>query len=1090
MPFELHITISNHLEILADAMADRVATPFSTIPPNPLQPETILVQSKGMQRWVSMAIAKRNGICANIDFPFPNTFLEQLYSLIVGPLDQQNAFDTKVLTFRIMALLPQLMAAAEFAPIRSYLKEQGLTRKQFQLAAKIADVFDQYQIFRPEMILGWEAGQSDKALSENAWQPVLWKKLTHGIQSFHRAAMQKKLVAALTQAVGMVQHLPPRISVFGISHLPPFHLQVLAALSHRIPVCLFLLNPCRHFWGDIVSDQQWVHSRVKKRNPELDPQQDLHIERGNRLLASWGEQGKQFFNLILQMDGQVMDLFEENTAPTLLAQIQQDILDLNDRSEQAPPPMRSEEDTSLQVHACHSPMREVEVLHDQLRDLFEKDPVLMPRDILVMTPDIGTYAPYIHAVFGNAEPGDHAIPYTVADQGMPSESRLIEGFLRLLELYQSRFEVSQVMALLAYEPIRNRFGLQESDLPTIETWLQSANIRWAWDATHRKAHTLPRFKQNTWRHGLDRLVLGYAMAADDQKMFAGMLPLEGVDTGDSHILGALANFVERLYRQLGQLPPKAAMPHWHATLLGLLDVFFATDESSAHDMQALRDVVDGLAMSASAADFTEEIPFEVVCDYLKDTLNRASFGTGFMAGSITFCAMLPMRSIPAKVICLLGLGYDTFPKELREPAFNLIAANPRAGDRSKRDDDKYLFLEALISARQVLYLSYVGASVQDNSPIPPSVVIDELLEYVEEGFGVGPETLVTRHPLQAFSRRYFDGTHPKLFSYSRENVEASQCIGALGGTLGQVPPFFDSALEMPQASWRHCTFEQLGSFYANPTRFLLEQRLGIYLRQERVVLEDQENFNLEALDRYKIRQKLLKFQLTGRSGADSYAAFQAAGLLPHGTIGQVLFKQLSHEVDQYVELLTRHVPKQEATQQPIDLIIGPFRLSGMLDGLYGEKRVVCRLAKTRPQDLLSVFVAHLAMGADPANQFPTTSWLICQDAIWQWPAVSTPDTTLGLYLDLFWDGLQSPVPFFPRSSYEYALQHHQGKSIQKALAGALDKWQGHPPHAQGESQDPYLKLCFGGMQPLTSAFEEMALKVFQPLLALAVRLST
>lgn len=1086
MSFELNIIIANHMEVLADAVAELVASPLPSNHANPLQPETVLIQSKGMQRWLSMAIAERQGICANINFPFPNAFLEQLYGQVVGPLPQQQFFDPKVQTFRIMALLPQLMGEPAFAPIRNYLTEQTSSRKQFQLASKIADVFDQYQIYRPEMILGWERGHIEKELSVNAWQPILWKRLSGGDQSLHRAAMQKKLVAALERNRDFKEPLPQRISVFGISHLPPFHLHVLTALSHCIPVYLFLLNPCQLYWGDILSDQQLVHSRAKDRLPQLDSA-DLHLERGNRLLASWGGQGKQFFNLIHQMDGQMVELFENNISNRLLGQIQQDILDLNDRSDQEiskAMDIEIEDDCSLQVHACHSPMREVEVLRDQLLDLFEKDRSLNARDILVMTPDIGTYAPFIHAVFGNAESGEHTIPYTVADQGMPKESRLIEGFLRVLELYQSRFPVSQVMALLAYAPIRQKVGIEEADLVKIETWLQRANIRWGWDPAHRKSQSLPRFEQNTWRHGLDRLVLGYAMTADGQAMFADILPQEGVDAGDSHTLGALADFVENLYRHMGDLPLNATMTQWHDLLMSLLNDFFQADESSAQDLQVLRDVVDSLIKITTAADYQDKMPFEVVRDYLTHTLNRTSFGTGFMAGSMTFCAMLPMRSIPAKVICLLGMGYDNFPQDIREPAFNLVAANPRPGDRSKRDDDKYLFLEALISARQVLYLSYVGRSVQDNSPIPPSVVIDELLEYLSEGYGVGADRIVTRHPLQAFSKRYFDGSHAKLFSYSKENLEASRSMT----TLESAPPFFNSALDAPDPSWRHCTLDQLAAFYANPTRFLLEKRLGIYLRHEMPVMEDQENFNLDALDRYKIKQKLLNYHLEGRNLSQSYDAVRQAGMLPHGTVGNVLFKQLENEVNQFAKILAHHLPKEGMAKCNFDLNLEPFHLSGTLDGMCAQKRVTYRLANTRPQDLLMLFIAHLAMGAEAVNPIPMTSVLVCQDAIWQLAPIPDSETILQDYLEFFWEGLQAPAPFFPKTSYEYALRRHKGKPEQNALAAALYKWQGSAPYTPGESQDPYFKLCFADADPLTDNFEVSALRVFQPLLASATLL--
>lgn len=1086
MPAALHIISANKLEILTDAIATLIATPNQLRQSEPLEPERVLVQSKGMQQWLSMAIAQRNGISANIEFPFPNTFLAFLYEQFVDHLPQREPFAAEVLTFRIMAMLPKLIDRKAFTAIRHYLDEPSATRKLFQLASKIADAFDQYQIFRPEMLIKWEAGQYDTYGPANAWQPILWQSLCHGSQTYHRAAQQKALIAKLKQKTTPVHLLPSRVSVFGISHLPPFHLQVLAALSHRIPVYMFLLNPCRHYWGDILSDRQFTRSTLRKEHPGFDPSQDLHIDRGNRLLASWGGQGKQFLNLIHQMDGQMLDLFEDHRPQTILSAIQQDILDLNDRAIEGTDRHRWQGDRSIQIHSCHSPMREVEVLHDQLVDLFENNPVLVPRDILVMAPNIGDYAPYIHAVFNNPLSTEPGIPYTVADQGLPGESRMVEGFLRLLDLYKSRFQISQVLMLLNYPHIRKTFGIEESDLPKLESWLSHTHIRWGWDGDHRKSFALPKFEQNSWRHGLDRLILGYAMAANGSKTFNDILPQEGVDAAAGALIGALAEFVERLYRQMGNLPDLADMQEWHRILLTLLDDFFIVDESGTQERQALQGVIDELLENSNAASFSGQLPYEVVQDHLKYALERTSFGTGFLAGSVTFCAMLPMRSIPAKVICILGMGHDTFPQDIREPAFNLIAGEPALGDRSKRDDDKYLFLEALVSAREVFYLSYVGRSIQDNASIPPSVVVDELLEYLESGFGIEAAHWVTQHPLQPFSKRYYDGVTPGLFSYSEENLTASRAMGR----SEQLQPFFPSPIDTPETTWRDCSVSQLTTFYTNPARFLLEKRLNIFLRQDELALTDHEHFNLDALARFKIKQSILESCFNGEGQHDAFASLSASGMLPHGTVGQVLFQQMADEVHQFASRLGTRFPKGDGAEVPIDLNIEPFHLSGELSDIYPEKRFVYRLAKIRPQDRLALFISHLIMlnhfGKDSVQR---TSMLVCQDAQLELASLENAHDTLLNYLDLYWQGLKSPLPFFPKSSYAYAIKHYQGKTSQQAMSAARVKWQGSPPYAPGENQDPYLNLCFSHQDPLDERFKTTALNVFLPLLEAATSTS-
>jgi exodeoxyribonuclease V gamma subunit len=1078
----LHIITSNHLEVLAAGLAGLLGDIPEGDASRPLQPEVVLVQSKGMQRWISMAVARINGICANVEFPFPNAFLERLYGQMLGALPACNPYDPQVLTFRILRLLPRLLHRPEFEPLRIYLSEDRRPLKRYQLARRIADLMDQYAVFRPEMLLAWEADPQRARVFDSpaeAWQAVLWARLAAEIQVPHRSAMQHALIRKLADGNAAVYGMPARLAVFGISHLPPFHLQVLEALARRIPVFLFLMNPCRLYWSDILSDRQ-MHRRRASDDRDASADEMLYLERGNRLLASLGQLGKHFFDFIHQSEAHVDEAFQDNP-DTLLGRIQQDILDLVDRAgaarEPQTPPVQA--DGSLRVHSCHGPMREVEVLYDQLLDILARDDSLQPRDILVMTPDIGLYAPYIHAVFGAARgQAPSAIPYTVTDQGIVLESPAVQSCVQLLDLAGGRLEASRVMALLECPAVHRRFGLCGADLPLVEQWIRDAAICWGWDGTHRRGHHLPGFSENTWRSGLDRLVLGYALSGDDTRLFAGVLPYDGIGAGEDRVLGRFVVFAETLHDAITDLASRDTLEGWHRRLRELLERFFEADAQTTRELQGVRAAIDQLKQVGGG---DEGVGFEVVRQYIKDALGRTTFDSGFMAGGVTFCAMLPMRSIPAKTICLLGMNHDAFPRQHHEPGFNLIALAPRKGDRSRRSDDRYLFLETLVSARHTLYLSYVGQDIQDNTPIPPSVVVDELVEYVNEAFGVAPDQLVTRHPLHGFSPAYFDGSHPLLFSYSEENKTAAGQLAA-GGVQA---PFFDQALAPPPEDWRQCGLGQLAAFFAHPTRHLMEQRLGVYLRESTDAIDDRERFGLAPLDRYEINQQLLKALLDGVPSQAAYATARAAGVLPHGTVGRVLHQQLDGEVKQFIRTLKAHLPEDRPRNAHVHIDLPPFALHGTIDQVYPEARIVLRMANTRPQDLLGTFIHHAAMlAATDRGDLPGTSILLCKDAVWQWGAMASQaaEAVLRIYLDHYWRGMQAPLPFFCRSSYEYAHQHLVKQRPKKAaLAAAFKKWSGND-FAPGESSDPYLKRCFDGRNPLTPEFEGTTLAVFEPLL--------
>ncbi len=1078
MSTNLYIYTGNHLNILADALADLVRKPIKADGRPSLQPETIVVQSKGMQRWISMALARRNGICANVTFPFPNAFLETTFSNVTGKTPESSMLDSDVLTFRIMTLLRKLKDRAEFAPIRRYLTDAPPTLKLFQLSKKIVDVFDQYLVFRPDIIMAWEKGRKDAIPREHLWQYVLWNKIYGDSDELHRAGLQRVLIERLAAPDCPIDQLPRRISVFGISYLPVFHIQVVDALAHRIPVHLFLFNPCRQFWTDIVSDQQWRHLRSQEHSRGL-TQEELHVDRGNRLLASWGGQGKRFFGLTHQLDGHIAELFVDHPSQTVLGRIQQDILDLIDRPKLEAPPEPLEADGSLSVHVCHSPMREVEVLHDQLLAILDENEDLYPGDILVMTPDIATYAPYVHAVFGNnSAVGDNAIPYRVADQSILKESRLAEAFLQVLQLRESRFEASRILGLLEYGSIRRRFKIEAGDLSLIESWIRDANIRWGWDGSERQKHGLPEYTENTWRIGLDSLLLGYAMTAGGDDLFAGIAPHQGIEGGDSQTLGAFIHFVETLHSSKNKVSAQTDLQGWSARLLLMLDTLFEPGEASSQELQELREVIKQLHHIGDCNAESEQFSFEVIHQYLVDHLNRSTYGTGFLTGGVTFCAMLPMRSIPANVICLLGMQHDAFPQDQRDPGFSMIASEPRPGDRSKRDDDRYLFLEALMCAGRFFYISYIGRDIQDNAPKPPSVLVNELLEYVHEDLGIPSGQLVTEHPLQAFSQSYFNSENRKLFSYSKENYHVSRYLNA----VGEIPPFFDTPIGLPSEAWRQCDIENLTRFFFHPVQFLMQQRLGIYFHQDSDLIEDIESFSLNPLDHFHASQYLLQADIDGKAIENTYEAFRASGFLPHGKIGMAAFEDVSDDVNAFVQTLNQWVPQREPKTIQLELELTPYQIRAKLDALYPSVRILHRLAKVRPKDLLLAFIHHLVMSLSAEAGLPRVTLLICKDAIWEFGDIDRPKAVLEDFLSIYWEGLQQPIPFFAKTSYTYAAKRYQGRNKEVALSEALKTWKGGFFN-NGESQDPYIHRCFKGENPLSAEFESLALRIYNPLLS-------
>jgi exodeoxyribonuclease V gamma subunit len=1097
-----NIYTSNRMEILAGQLARVVRTPLAS----PLAPEVIVVQSRGMERWISMELAGLNGISANCSFPFPNVFLEGIFKQMMPDLPEVSAFDREIMTFRLMKIIPGFLSGVGFEDIKAYLVDDENHLKLFQLSVRIADLFDQYLVFRPQLIFQWEQMKEEKGTPQ-VWQAKLWRALASGVENRHRARLRENLLEQIRNLRLDPTHLPQRVSIFGISYLPLFHLQVFAELSRLMDIHFFLIQPCREYWADITSDKEI--KKIRRKYPQVAENIEwYHFEIGNRLLAAMGALGRDFFKLVSDLDCGIHGQFEEPGESSVLTCIQSDILNLTDRETIAsdeggsrlsdprpsnglrPEPFRmSGQDTSIQVHSCHSPMREIEVLHDNLLGMFEEEPALLPKDIIVMMPDVETYAPYIRAVFDAQTDASLRIPFSIADQSARNGSRIIEGFLALLEIADSRFEAVQVVDLLAFPGIKEKFDLLESDIITIERWVADTHIRWGIDADSRIDAGLPGFRENTWQAGLERLVLGYAMPGETRDMFNGILPYDFIEGGDAGILGKFLEFVDRLFTWSKKLNASRKLSEWQKILFALLDHFFRPDENGERELQLLRNLLDELADTEKYSDYREDIPPAVIRFHLKSRLAQTNYGSGFLTGGVTFCALLPMRSIPFEVVCLIGMNNDAYPRDYQPLNFDLIARFPKPGDRSRRNDDKYLFLESIISARKKLYISYVGQNIRDNSTVPPSVLVSELLDTIEtsvDACGTNIlEKILTIHRLQPFSPWYFR-QKTGLFSYSNENMLA--CVGA--AEKGKPRPFVTEQLPMtPEEAeeWRQLDLEAVCLFFNHPVRFLIQNRLGIMLEDEVTLSEVRETFVLAALEKFLVEQNLFKTRLSGLALEDFRPVQKALGQLPHGNVGDYHYNRMTIDVENFVSRIERFTGAKPQNPMEIDFEISGFHLRGRLSEISDTGYVHIRYARKRVKDLLRTWIYHLVLCHETLPDFHLNSYLICKDSAVRFDRVRGSRQVLEDMLVLFRQGLSEPIHFFPESSFAYA-DHMRLESTtdESALNKAKKKWlaaNSAKKFARGESDDPYYDLCFRHKDPLDDAFKQIAMKVFTPLLA-------
>ncbi|HOU89862.1 MAG TPA: exodeoxyribonuclease V subunit gamma [Polyangiaceae bacterium] len=1112
---------SNRAEELARALSAVVRSGARA----PLEPEVVVVQSRGMERWLSLTLSSELGVWFGARFPFPRAFVDEVTGHLLG-VAGSGAFSRERLTFRVATELAAAAARPELAPVLRYLRHDGTGRDLLALAARLADLFDQYAVYRPDLVLAWERGEDDD------WQAHLWRALMAQLRrevgdeaaaALHLAGRWALLRQRLAGPDPLPPGIPRRVSLFGVASLPPTYLELFALLGERVDVHLFLLCPSR----ERSSFASSAPGLTGDAAPALRPPDADHP-----LLTALGHVHHDLERVLEALAPRAElagEPFVDPGTDSLLHAVQHDLLCRRRRGAgggedpaRTPPLAIPDTDRSIELHACHAPLREVEVLHELLRAAFEDDPTLEPHEVLVMTPRVAAYAPLIDAVFGADDGGGARIPYRVADQAPGDRSPVVRAALTVLSVLAGRVTLGEVAELLDAEPVRARFGLDAGAVPRLLDLCGEAGIRWGIDAADRAACGAPAVEANTWRRGLHRLLLGHALP-DAAEPFAGVAP---VAAGDPELLGRLAELLTTLFAWRDRLRAPRPVAEHAAALLELLPAWLSSGAAAEEELALLRGVAAALGEAAAAAGFSAPIPLELFRELVAERLPEAGTAAGFLAGGVTFSALLPMRSVPFRVVCLLGMNDGDFPRARPPTSFDRMLAAPRPGDRSVRREDEHLFLEVLLSARERLVISYLGRSMQDDTVRAPSVVVGDLIELLDEAFvvaspstpapsgvvddrgGVGTRRIVS-HPIQRFS--------PRRFAAGAATFDAVAAAGARALTAPRRPPSRLLTAPLPAPAVGELSLDAIVDALASPSRALLRGRLGVSLEERGAELLGQDPIELDARTRRAIGADLLTLALGSPAGAAVEVAWErerARGRLPQGAAGRSLFEGLVPEVEAIAREARRHRLGDRLAPVPVALALGDARLVGVLEELWPGAQVLVRYAREGGGSELDAWVRHLALqvlrGDAPAPELPARTVVVARPREAEGAAVfgfreldpATARRELEFLLTLVGLAATAPVPFFPRAAREYAAVHQRlaakgaPDAAERALAAARGVFLGAARQgAPGEARDPYVRRLHADGDPLApepdagaglagvAPFPELALRVFGPLLA-------
>ncbi|EHB7431733.1 exodeoxyribonuclease V subunit gamma [Escherichia coli] len=1115
----LRVYHSNRLDVLEALMEfiverERLDDPFEL--------EMILVQSTGMAQWLQMTLSQKFGIAANIDFPLPASFIWDMFVRVLPEIPKESAFNKQSMSWKLMTLLPQLLDREDFTLLRHYLADDSDKRKLFQLSSKAADLFDQYLVYRPEWLAQWETGHLVEGLGEaQAWQAPLWKALveyTHelGQPRWHRANLYQRFIETLESATTCPPGLPSRVFICGISALPPVYLQALQALGKHIEIHLLFTNPCRYYWGDIkdpaylaklltrqrrhsVEDRELPLFRDSENAGQLfnsDGEQDV----GNPLLASWGKLGRDYIYLLSDLESsQELDAFVDVTPDNLLHNIQSDILELENRAVAG---VNIEEfsrsdnkrpldplDSSITFHVCHSPQREVEVLHDRLLAMLEEDPTLTPRDIIVMVADIDSYSPFIQAVFGSA-PADRYLPYAISDRRARQSHPVLEAFISLLSLPDSRFVSEDVLALLDVPVLAARFDITEEGLRYLRQWVNESGIRWGIDDDNVRELELPATGQHTWRFGLTRMLLGYAMESA-QGEWQSVLPYDESSGLIAELVGHLASLLMQLNIWRRGLAQERPLEEWLPVCRDMLNAFFLPDAETEAAMTLIEQQWQAIIAEGLGAQYGDAVPLSLLRDELAQRLDQERISQRFLAGPVNICTLMPMRSIPFKVVCLLGMNDGVYPRQLAPLGFDLMSQKPKRGDRSRRDDDRYLFLEALISAQQKLYISYIGRSIQDNSERFPSVLVQELIDYIGQSHYLPDDEALNCDESEARVKAHLTCLHTRMpfdpqnyqpgerQSYAREWLPAASQAGKAHSEFVQPLPF-----TLPET----VPLETLQRFWAHPVRAFFQMRLQVNFRTEDSEIPDTEPFILEGLSRYQINQQLLNALVEQDDAERLFRRFRAAGDLPYGAFGEIFWETQCQEMQQLADRVI--ACRQPGQSMEIDLACNGVQITGWLPQVQPDGLLRWRPSLLSVAQGMQLWLEHLVYCASGGNG--ESRLFLRKDGEWRFPPLAAEQALhyLSQLIEGYREGMSAPLLVLPESGGAWLKTCYDAQNdamldddstLQKARTKFLQAYEGNMM-VRGEGDDIWYQRLWRQLTPETmEAIVEQSQRFLLPL---------
>lgn len=1062
----LHLHVAERADALVGGLPAVLAGPGA----DPFAPAVLSVPTRGVERWLAQTLSRQlgstaegeAGVAANIEFPFPSTLIDGAVSQATGFHPDDDPWTGGRSLWPLLELVDEHAAEPWLALLAFHIglgadPDETRRARRGAVVSHFARLFASYSLHRPEMIRAWARGEDVDALGEPlgadvAWQAELWRRLRDRLDVPSPAERIAAACERLRADPGATD-LPPVISLFGLTRLAGAHLEVLDALAVHRDVHIFALHPSRQLWSDLAADADGWRGATRR--------DDERAERtlataANPLLASWGHDARELQLVLARSEPTETHHAIDRDSATLLHRLQSAI-----SANEAPPgppaagepdarPPLADDDRSVQIHACHGRERQVEVLRDAIMHLLAADPTLEPRDVIVMCPSVEDFAPLIHAVFGTgrleaaeeeslpsaATPPPPDLRVRLADRSLRRTNPILDAVSEILELAGSRLTASQLLDFANLDPVRRRFGFDDDDLSRILEWINDAHIHWGLDEAHRAPFHVP-VADGTWRRGLDRVLLGVAMSEDDARIFGHTLPVDDVESGAIALAGRFAELIDRLDAAFAAFAEPQSLEAWVAAITATADALTLTEFGAEWERLELDRLLEEMGADAGGDGPLLSLPEirSLLTPHLAGRPTRANFRTGH----ISVCTLVPMRSVPHRVVCLLGLDHEAFPRKTPRDGDDLLLRDPHLADRDPRLEDRQLLLDALMAATDNLVITYTGNDERNNLPVPPAVPVGELIDVVDATVqhpDGARERVVVHHPLQPFDRRNFDpatsSAAPEPWGFDHVNLAGAR---ALAGEPADRAPFLEEPL--PPLEIELLELDRLIRFVEHPVRAFLKQRLGIEVRDFFEEVDDDLPIELDGLDRWSVGNAFLTSRLKGVDERAACLAEIRRGGLPPEQLGKGVIDEQISIAQSILALAEGVLPKGEREACDVRLPLqGGVTLVGTIGGIEAGALGTVTLSRVKPKQRLSAWVRLLALTAS-RPEVPWEAITVGKSpsshrkerlCVARMGGIGTDADQrraraleyLEVIVDLYRRGMREPLPIFCDSSAAYA----------------------------------------------------------------------